>query len=155
VRRALLLAAAVALLAAGGVMGALAFAPRAEPTAAERVQSLSAQLRCPDCQSLSVAESHTQAAAAIRTEVERQVAAGRSDDQIRSYFVDSYGEWILLAPSDPVVWWPPVAALLLGVGVLAAWFRAGRSRARPVPVTSRVGEPERRRIREELEALDG
>lgn len=154
-RRALLLIAAVALLAAAGVMAALAFAPRSAATDAERVQSLSAQLRCPDCQSLSVAESRTQAAAGIRAEVARQVADGRSDDQIRSFFVASYGEWILLAPPDPLVWWLPVAGLLAGLGVLVAWFRAGRRRSPVSPVTATIGEAERRRIREELEALDG
>lgn len=154
-RRALLLVAAVALLGAGGVMAALAFAPRSAATDAERVQSLSAQLRCPDCQSLSVAESRTQAAAGIRAEVAQQVAAGRSDDEIRSYFVASYGEWILLAPPDPLVWWLPVAALLAGLGVLVAWFRAGRRHAPLTPVTAKIGDAERRRINEELEALDG
>ncbi len=157
-RRAALLGSALALLAVAAVLVALAAAPRAEPTAAERVRSLAAEMRCPDCQSLSVAESRTQAAAAIHQEIEREVAAGRSDDEIRDAFVASYGEWILLAPPEPVVWLLPAAALLGGFGVLLAWYATGRRRGRRAhgagdqePVT----EADRRRVREELEALDG
>jgi len=157
VKRIGLLAALVALVAAGAVLAALALAPRSEPTIAERTQMLAAELRCPDCQSLSVAESRTQAAAAIRTEIERQVAAGKSNELIRRYFVDSYGAWILLAPPDPLVWWLPALAIGAGIAALAAWFRFGRTRARAAPPSGEpvVADADRQRIHDELEALDG
>ena len=48
---------------------------------------------------------------AIRAEIESQVAAGQAaTTRSARYFVDSYGEWILLAPPDPLVWWLPVVA---------------------------------------------
>ncbi len=157
-RRGLLLGSGLALLAAAAVLVALAVAPQAEPTAAERVRSLAAEMRCPDCQSLSVAESRTQAATAIHQEIEGQVAAGKSDDEIRDYFVASYGEWILLAPPEPLVWLLPAAALLAGLGVLLAWYATGSRRA-ALPAadggSQPVAEADRRRVREELEALDG
>ena len=46
-------------------------------TADEQAQRLAAELRCPDCQALSVAESHTASADAIRAEIAAQLAAGR------------------------------------------------------------------------------
>ena len=155
-RRLLLPAAAVALLVAAAVLAVLALAPRSGATAAERVQALAGEMRCPDCQALSVAESRTQAALAIRAEIERQVAAGRTDDQVRDDFVASYGEWILLAPSEPLVWVLPAIALLAGVALLTAWFGVGRSGIPGSPAAPpQVGEADRRRIHEELEALDG
>jgi cytochrome c-type biogenesis protein CcmH len=158
VKRIVLLGAGLALIATAAVLLGLALAPRAEPAAAERVRSLAAEMRCPDCQALSVAESRTQAAAAIQQEIERQVAAGRSDDEVRDYFVASYGEWILLAPPEPLVWLLPAGSLLAGLAVLLTWYATG-SRRRGLPVGARapgpVAEEDRRRIREELEALDG
>lgn len=151
----MLVGAAVGAAVAVGLLTALLLAPPKEPTAAERVQSLSAQMRCPDCQSLSVAESRTAAAAAIRAEIEQQVAAGRSDDQVRAHFTDRYGEWILLAPPDPLVWWPPAVALIAGVLAFVAWFALRR---RPAPQAAAAPGPDdaqRARIHDELEALDG
>lgn len=156
--RVLMLVAAIALLAVAGVLTTLAIAPAGEATPAERVEKLAGEMRCPDCQALSVAESGTQAAAAIHDEIARQVAAGRTDREIRDYFVASYGQWILLAPPEPLVWWLPVAALLTGVAILAAWFGLGRRRRtaeEPPHAPPPVADADRRRIREELEVLDG
>jgi cytochrome c-type biogenesis protein CcmH len=155
VRRVGLLAAGVALLGAVAVLTVLLLAPRGTPTAEERVEALAGEMRCPDCQALSVAESHTNAAAAIHAEIEDQVAAGRTDDEIRAYFVASYGEWILLAPPEPVVWWVPGLGLLLGIGALVVWFTVRGGLARQPAEAPPVPDEERRRIHDELEALDG
>lgn len=150
-----LVASLSTLVVAALVVGALT-APLAEPTWAERVERLAGQLRCPDCQALSVAESRTRAADAIRVEIEEQVAAGRSDVAIRQHFVDRYGEWILLAPSDPVAWWLPVAVILAGIAAFGAWLLLGRAAPQGVAdFPPQPAEAERRRVRDELEALDG
>lgn len=151
---ALLLAAVTLLAAAAVLLSGILVAP-AQPTDAQRVQALAGQLRCPDCQSLSVAESRTAAAAAIRGEIEQQVAAGRSDEAVRRYFTDRYGEWILLAPPEPLLWALPAAAVLAGLVGLAAWFRFARRPAQ-APVAARpLEDAELSRINDELEALDG
>lgn len=127
--------------------------PAAPPTQAEQARHVAGDLRCPDCQALSVAESQTAAAAAIRRQIVEQLAAGRTPQQVRAYFVARYGEWILLAPTSPFAWWIPAVAVLLGVGVLAWWWRRGR--ATPAPVTPPVpGQTVSERIREEVEQLD-
>jgi cytochrome c-type biogenesis protein CcmH len=125
---------------------------------AERVERLAAELRCPDCQALSVAESRTRAAAAIRDEIAALVAAGRPDEEVRRHFVDRYGPWILLAPQDPLAWWLPVGVVLIAITAFGAWLWAGRSRATgraAKPVPSSPADGDRRRVRDELEALDG
>lgn len=143
--------AVAALLALGGLVVFDALRPTAAPTQADQARQIAGELRCPDCQALSVAESQTAAAAAIRRQIAEQLAAGRTPGQIRAYFVARYGDWILLAPTSPVVWLLPAAAVLLGVGVLAWWLR--RRTAAPV-VTPSPGSGTREQIREEVEQLD-
>jgi cytochrome c-type biogenesis protein CcmH len=98
-----------------------------------------------------VAESQTAGAAAIRRQIVEQLAAGRTPEQVRTYFVARYGDWILLAPSSPLAWWIPPAAVLLGIGVFGWWL--GRGRGAAAPTASTPGQA-RDRIREEVEQLD-
>jgi cytochrome c-type biogenesis protein CcmH len=155
VRRALRPAAVIGLLALGASIGLSVLQPRTPPTRAEQAAALAAELRCPDCQSLSVAESRTAAADAIRREIANQLAAGRSADEVRQHFVARYGQWILLQPADPLIWLLPAVALLAGIGAFAWWLR--RSAAAPGPIRTPAGidDADRRRVRDEVEALDG
>jgi cytochrome c-type biogenesis protein CcmH len=155
VRRWTLPAAAVALAAA--VIGFLLVAvlPTAPPTRQQQARALAAELRCPDCESLSVAESRTAAAAAIRAEIDEQLAAGRSPADVRATFVARYGEWILLQPTSPFIWLVPVVALLAGMALVAWWLRGRRSSRVAPPLAGEVEAAERQRIRDEAELLDG
>jgi len=152
VRRLALPVAAAALLALAGLVLVEVLRPAAPPTRAEQARLIGAELRCPDCQALSVAESQTAAAAAIREQIVEQLDAGRTPAQVRAYFVARYGDWILLEPSAPLAWWLPPAAVVVGVGILAWWLRRGRgmgAATAPAPAAE-VHE----RIREEVERLD-
>lgn len=142
----------IGLLVALGAMVLLR--PAAAPTEAQRIDALGAQLRCPDCQGLSVADSPTRSAQEIRRQVAELVAGGATDDEVRDHFVARYGEWVLLAPASPLPWLVPVAVLVAGVLGLGAWLMR-----RPPPVGAPSARPtlddaERRRLHEEAEALD-
>lgn len=95
--------------------------PLAPPLEA-RVQKLGKQLRCPVCQGLSIADSPASMARAQLDKVRTLVSEGKSDDEIRAYFVERYGEWVLLQPEahgiNWMVWLGPVALLLIGFGVI-------------------------------------
>ena len=128
---------------------AIAWTARPQPlTAAERVDRISAELRCPVCQGLSVQDSPSETARSMRALVVQRVAEGRTDDQIRAEFVQSYGDWIVLSPPlfsfAGLVWLVPLAAVVLGAAL--AWSRA---RA-PAAVTVGAGptDAELRRLRE-------
>ena len=155
------------LVLAGAGLAVLAVAvaltllqPAPAPTTEEQARRLAAELRCPDCQALSVAESHTAAADAIRAEIAVQLAAGRSADEIRQHFVDRYGPWILLQPADPLIWLLPVAVVAIGVAAFGWWLLGRPSReaaadpGAPEPPIAADDEA-RRTVRDELEALDG
>lgn len=63
-----------------------------------RTSAVAAQLRCPVCQGLSIQDSPSDLAQSMRSVVRDQLAEGKSPDEVKSYFVSKYGEWILLAP---------------------------------------------------------
>jgi len=112
--------------------------PAGTQTDAERARSVTRQLRCPDCESLSAADSQTASARAIRRDVAQRVAEGQSSDTIKRAYVDRYGESILLEPERDgiglVVWGLPILILVGGgVGLFFA-FRRWRTSA-PVHAT--------------------
>ena len=148
-----LLPLSVVVAVAGAAVLVATLLPGAPPSAEEQAHEIASQLRCPDCQALSVAESHTAAADAIRAEVAGQLAAGRSADQIKQHFVDRYGRWILLTPGSPLPWLLPFGVLAAGLGALAWWLSRRRfATSGPVPA---VSPADRRRLDDELEQLDG
>ena len=140
-------------LALMSVLVVIVTQPRPDSTPAERADALARELRCPDCQGLSVADSPTSSAQEIRRQIDELVADGASADEVRAYFVARYGEWILLAPSSPLVWIIPFAVVVGAAGVLGAWLKARRGRS-PPPPPSGISPELRQRLREEAEALD-
>ncbi len=150
-RRWLVPAAAVALLAVV-VVGALVLPRSSEPTTGDRADALARELRCPDCQGLSVADSPTQSAAEIRRQIDELLASGASSDDVRAHFVARYGDWILLAPSSPVLWAVLFVALTLAAAALVAWLV--RARRRPPVAAARPDDEVRRRLHDEVDALD-
>jgi cytochrome c-type biogenesis protein CcmH len=97
----------------------------------ERVDAIAKTIKCPVCRSESVFDSKADASQNIRDEIARQVAAGRTDDEIRAYINDRFkDQGLLLVPSktgvDSLVWVLPVVALVLGAFGLAVAFRKWR-----------------------------
>ncbi|HEY8179033.1 MAG TPA: cytochrome c-type biogenesis protein CcmH [Candidatus Limnocylindria bacterium] len=159
-RRWLLFLAAAGLLVLGVAVTLTLLQPAPALSTEQQAQRLAAELRCPDCQALSVAESHTASADAIRAEVAAQLAAGRSVDEVRQHFVDRYGQWILLQPADPLIWLLPVAVVAIGVAIFAWWLLARRSGeadadAAGAGAQAASDDEARRAVRDELETLDG
>ncbi len=90
-------------------------------------EEVSSLMRCPVCQGLSVADSPTTSALAMREEARDLLASGYTEDQVLAYFERSYGEFIRLSPKpvgfNLVVWILPFVALLAGVLVIAGRTR--------------------------------
>jgi cytochrome c-type biogenesis protein CcmH len=134
-----------ALVASGGTEP-----PR---TLDERVHEIGAGLRCVVCLNLSVADSPSKLAGEMRTEIANQLRAGRSPDQIRAFFIDRYGEWILLSPPrhgwNLLPWAVPIVGLLAGVTLWVVFVRRRAPR-----IGGEVTETEHRRIEHELADLE-
>ena len=110
-----------------------------DPSPAARSRRLAAELRCPVCQGLSVADSPSDMARSIATDIRRRVDAGETDEEIRQAYVERFGEWILLEPASSglgaVVWALPVTGMVLAGAALALAFRRWR-RQPPLAATA-------------------
>lgn len=112
----------------------------ARDTALERrVNDVASNLRCPVCQGLSILDSPSELAQDMKRVVRDQVVAGRTRAEIESFFVQRYGEWVLLKPpargANLTVWLGPFLLLLGGGLVLFVavrrWVRRGSEQLTP------------------------
>jgi cytochrome c-type biogenesis protein CcmH len=126
-RSIVVLAAAIAVVALAALIAS--GGPDGNQTLDERVHEIGAGLRCPVCLNLSVADSPSKLAGEMRTEIETQLRAGRTPEQIRAFFIDRYGAWILLSPPphglNLVPWAVPIVGLLAGVTLWVVLVRRG------------------------------
>ena len=142
VRRGSVVIGVAIVVLAGIATVVLALAPAPER---DRVQDLSERLRCPVCTSVSVAESPSDTAVAMRQVISDQVAAGRNDQEIVAYFRARYGDWAVIDPpasgSTLLLWALPVAAAVAGSVALLA-----RSLTRPRAPSAELSAADRIRV---------
>lgn len=90
-----------------------------DPALQARYLKLTHELRCMQCQNVSIADSGVDLAADLRDEVRGLLLAGKTDDEIRAYFVARYGEFILFRPlvnaRNIWLWAAPGIFLLIGI----------------------------------------
>ncbi|MET0545688.1 MAG: cytochrome c-type biogenesis protein [Caulobacterales bacterium] len=107
--------------------------PLADPAAEKRAQDLFMEIKCVVCEGEPIAQSGAEVAADMRIRVRQEVAAGKTDAQIRQDFADRYGDAVLLRPRaaglGALLWLFPFGALLAGAAVIwrsmAAQRKAG------------------------------
>ncbi len=145
-------------LCAGMALGAGAFGAGTSrpPSLYQRTMDVAGEYRCPVCAGESVASSDAPEAVEIKGLVQRWLAEGRSQGQIRSYLVKDYGTSVLERPPasgvSALVWALPalaVAAGIIGLGLgFARWRRAnmavGGRRGPSVVEAALVARPPRR-----------
>ena len=117
-------------LAAVLVIAVVVLVARSGPshTPAARAARLESQLACPVCTGESVADSNASASRAIRDDIVKRIRAGQGDAEIRDAYVATYGEHVLLTPSNGglgvVAWGVPIVALVIGAaGIVLALRR--------------------------------
>lgn len=97
------------------------------PEIQERFKTLASELRCLVCQNQSLADSQAGLAEDLKQKVYEQIASGRSDQEIKTYMVDRYGEFILYKPAfsldNAVLWVGPFIILALAVAMARSWLK--------------------------------
>ena len=149
-RRAVEAVGALALLA---LLALLASDAPAAPVSEDAVHEVAAQLRCVVCQSLSVADSPSETAHQMKDIIRERLAAGETPEQVRAYFVEKYGTWILLSPPrqgfNLLVWVVPFVGLGLGLVLVLIVVRRW-SRRPAAPAAPPLDPAMRARIRREM-----
>jgi cytochrome c-type biogenesis protein CcmH len=87
-----------------------------------RTREVSSVLRCPVCQGLSIQDSPSELSVQMKDVVRQQLRAGKSEAEVKAYFVSKYGEWILLEPKasgmNMIVYGLPVLLVIGGAGFI-------------------------------------
>ncbi|HMN43994.1 MAG TPA: cytochrome c-type biogenesis protein CcmH [Povalibacter sp.] len=121
-----------------------------DPAQQARYEHLARELRCLQCRSETIADSSVSLAADLRRQLRELIATGKSDDEIKTYMTDRYGDYILYRPpvksNTWLLWAAPV--LLVLIGIIAAFVVISRKSKLPdddLPADDRartgMGEP--------------
>jgi cytochrome c-type biogenesis protein CcmH len=127
-----IIAIAVSALALVVIVLGFSSEPAAEASADDRIESLSAAIRCPFCNGESLADSQAGVAADYRALIAERVAAGATDEEIMDEFAANFGDSFILDTSTSAwsiaLWVVPVLALVVGAGVVVFMKRAASQR---------------------------
>ncbi len=128
-----------------------------DPKVEARLKSIAHELRCLVCQNQTIADSDAPLAVDLRRQTRVMIAAGKSDDEIRSYMVERYGDFVLYKPpfnaATAFLWVAPGLLIVGGLAGLALMIRRRRdamAAAAPAPAP----DPARRKEIEALLAAD-
>ena len=89
----------------------------------ERFNKLTEELRCLVCQNQNLADSDAPLAHDLRDEIHEMMLTGYSDEEIKSFLVERYGDFVLYRPpvkGNTMILWLGPAILLLAGGVVVA-----------------------------------
>jgi len=89
---------------------------------ADRFNALTSELRCLVCQNQTLADSDAALAQDLRREVYEMIQEGKSDQEIKTFLVERYGEFVLYRPpldeNTLLLWFMPLLLLVAGGAVL-------------------------------------
>ena len=109
-------------------------------TADQRIHQLSQQLMCPVCDGQTLDQSQAQLSEDMKTVIRQKIEDGDSNQQIRDYFVERYGEIVLASPDaggfNLIAWVMPGIIFLGGALLVGNAFLNMRRRNRPNPASS-------------------
>mgnify|MGYP001814319247 FL=1 len=101
----------------------------------ERYQTLVTELRCLVCQNQTIADSNADLAKDLRREVHDMLVAGKTDDDIKDFMLERYGDFVLYKPpvrtSTVPLWVGPFILLAIGLVVVVVIIRRRTSQAQP------------------------
>lgn len=139
VDRIALLLVLCAALWSGAVAAKEAVPVAADPALQARVMALSAELRCLVCQNQTVEDSTAPVARDMKDQVRTQLAAGKSEAEVKLYMTDRFGDFVLYKPplkaTTIVLWAGPFIALALAGLLLIRQLRRTSAVATAAPLT--------------------
>ena len=135
------------------LLAVLSFA-QAQVQLEQQVFKIAGELRCPVCRAESASDSSSGSSVEFRKIIREKLQAGQSEAQILGFFQGKYGDWILMDPPKRGlylwVWGLPLAAGVLGLGVLGYFLTRWRKNA---AVPQELSPSDRERVQRELGGL--
>ena len=126
--------------------------PSGDPVIEQRLAKLSHELRCLQCQNQTLADSPAGLATDMRNEIRAQMKAGKSDEEIKVFLTQRYGDFILYKPrvtfTTYLLWFGPFVIMLGGLYVLFLYIKRRREMIPEQPLSA----DDRRRAEELLAA---
>jgi len=93
-----------------------------ESSLEDRAQALNKSFICPICPSETLDQSQVELAKQMRSVIRSKLLAGWTEPEIKQFFVDRYGEEILIVPEkygiNMVVWVVPPVTITMGLGIV-------------------------------------
>ena len=97
------------------------------PELEARMMVVANELRCLVCQNQTIADSHAELAVDLRQQIRDMLAKGMSEDQIRTYMTDRYGDFVLYKPpfkaATALLWVGPAVLMVVALGTLVVVLR--------------------------------
>jgi cytochrome c-type biogenesis protein CcmH len=107
----------------------------ADPVQQAAYEHLTNEVRCLVCQNQTIADSTAPLAVDLRREIRQMLEAGQSEEEIKAFLLDRYGDFVLYRPrwqtSTALLWLAPL--LLLLIGGTALWRIIRRRSSLPIP----------------------
>lgn len=126
-----LLPIAIGAIALGVIVVGLAGGPASEPLPEQRIESLSAAIKCPFCNGESLADSGSSVAGDYRKIITERVNSGATDEEILDEFASRFGDSYILDGSTTqwtvALWAIPVALLIGGMVAIVAMRKSSNT----------------------------
>lgn len=93
----------------------------------ERANNLFKETRCLVCEGQNIYESNSDSAEDMKQLISEMIIDGNSDNEIKSFLVSRYGDWIIMTPpinqSTYFLWFSPIIILLIGIVFILRKFK--------------------------------
>lgn len=97
----------------------------------EQYKEVASELRCLVCQNQSLADSHASLAVDLKDKIAEQIRAGKTNEEIKSYMQDRYGEFVIYKPAysmeNAVLWLGPFVVLIIAVVLARRLIKSGQN----------------------------
>ena len=101
-----------------------------DPVLEARAREVSKEVRCLVCRNESIDDSNADLARDLRILVRERIVAGDTNEEVKDYLVDRYGEYVLLRPrfsvSNAFLWLAGPVLFLLGLIAVVVYIRRRR-----------------------------
>jgi len=93
----------------------------------ERANNLFKETRCLVCEGQNIYESNSDSAEDMKKLISEMIIDGNSDNEIKSFLVSRYGDWIIMTPpinqSTYFLWFSPIIILFFGIVFILRKFK--------------------------------